>query len=337
MSREYIIPVFIPHAGCKKICVFCNEYSATGIRKKPDENNLNDIFNRYIEYFPENVNPYIAFYGATFTGMDIELMKFYLNWAEEKIKNGLAYGIRFSTSPEEITEKKMNVLKNYTINFIEIGIQSFYEDIIKAANRPHDLNNVWNAIELLEKYDFDYGIHLMTGLPKSSYYKDLNSAVIATFIGAKSVRIHPTVILKNSTLEKMYKNKEYTPETLDEAVEKVAKMTEIIEANDKKVIRLGICLYGKERENVVAGPYHDSFGDLVRSKIARDIIETFAKDKLIVPMQYKANFIGFKKSNKELLEHSNIEFHNGSKFLLNNIELKYADILKILLNQNFIL
>ncbi|WP_129409079.1 elongator complex protein 3 [Marinitoga lauensis] len=325
MSREYIIPIFIPHAGCKKICVFCNEYSATGIREKPDIKNLDETFEKYISYFPEKVNPYIAFYGATFTGMETEKMKYYLNWAEKKINQKKAFGIRFSTSPEEITEEKINILKNYTINFIEIGIQSFFDDILNAANRPHNLNDVWNAIDLLEKHNMDYGVHLMTGLPESSYNKDITSAIITTMLKAKSVRIHPTVVLKNSTLEKMYKNGEYIPETLDIAIDKVAKMTEIIEASGKKVIRLGICLYGKERENVVAGPYHDSFGDLVRTKIAEDIMKNFPD--LVVPIKFKSNFIGFKKKNLKLLENSNISFHNEEYFIYQNKKYSYIEIL----------
>lgn len=334
MSREYIIPIFIPHAGCKKICVFCNEYSATGIKVKPDMEKLNETFERYINYFPDNVKPYIAFYGATFTGMENEKMKYYLDWAQKKINERKAFGIRFSTSPEEITEEKINILKEYTINFIEIGVQSFYKDVLEAANRPHNLDDVWNAIDLLEKNKFHYGIHLMTGLPESSYNKDINSAIIATFLKAESVRIHPTVILRNSTLEKMYKNNRYTPEGLDKAIEKVAKMTEIIEASGKKVIRLGICLYGKERENVVAGPYHDSFGDMVRTRIAADIIKAFPQ--LIVPIKYKSNFIGFKKKNLELLKQTKIDFHDKDYFIYNNKKISYIELLNLKLEKEFI-
>ncbi|WP_052913281.1 elongator complex protein 3 [Marinitoga sp. 1155] len=328
MSREYIIPIFIPHAGCKKICVFCNEYSATGIKIKPDINKMNETFEKYINYFPENSQPYIAFYGATFTGMKDDEMLYYLKWAQDKINNYKAFGIRFSTSPEEITSEKINILKNYSINFIEIGVQSFYDNILKAANRPHTLNDVWTAIDLLEKNNISYGIHLMTGLPESSYNKDINSAIITSFLKVKSIRIHPTVILKNSKLEIMFKKGEYVPETLGTAVEKAAKMTEIIESTGKKVIRLGICLYGKERDNVVAGPYHDSFGDLVRTKIAENIMITFKKERLTVPLKLKSNFIGFKRKNLPLLENSKIKFHNEEYFLLNNTKITYEDLLK---------
>lgn len=334
MSREYIIPIFIPHAGCKKICVFCNEFSATGIRLKPDIKKLDETYTKYIEYFPKDVEPFIAFYGSTFTGMEKELMKYYLDWAQDKVAYDKAIGIRFSTSPEEITEEKINILKDYTISFIEIGIQSFYNDVLELANRPHNLEEVWKAIDLLEKYNIDYGVHLMTGLPGSSYFKDINSSIIATFLKVKSVRIHPTVVLKNSTLEKMYKNGEYKPETLEESISKVARMTEIIESSGKNVIRLGICLYGKEKENVVAGPYHDSFGDLVRTKIAEDIIKAFPE--LIVPIKYKSNFIGFKKKNMKLLKESKIQFHDNKVFILNNKELSYVELLNLLLNKKFI-
>jgi len=327
MAKEYIIPIFIPHAGCKKRCVFCNEYSATGIKKYPNLDILEAEFNKYNSYFKEKNNIYIAFYGSTFTGINDELMKFYLDWAQQKINKGLVSGIRFSTSPEEINDEKFEVLKNYDISIIEVGIQSFFEDVLKSANRPHNLNDVYNAIKVLDMHNIKYGLHLMTGLPNSSYEKDIKSAEIASKTKAEFFRVHPSVILKNSTLELMYKNGLYTPETIDEAVEKVAKITIILEKAEKKVIRMGLCLYGDEINNVVAGPYHQSFGDLVRSHIARLILTKVEFNELSVPMSYKSNFIGYKKSNKKYLT-NNITFNNEDMFYLNNQKVKYIELLK---------
>ncbi|BBE30127.1 radical SAM protein [Tepiditoga spiralis] len=327
MSREYIIPIFIPHAGCKKRCVFCNEYSATGIKKYPDLNELEKEFNRYSSYFKEKNNVYIAFYGSTFTGIKDELMKFYLNWAQKKINDGLVSGIRFSTSPEEINDKKFEILKDFDISVIEVGVQSFFEDVLKSANRPHDLNDVYNAINVLDKYNVKYGLHLMTGLLNSSYEKDIKSAEIASKTKADFFRIHPSVILKNSTLEIMYKKNTYIPESIDRAVEKVAKMTVILEREGKKVIRMGLCLYGDEINNVVAGPYHQSFGDLVRSHIAKLILTKIKFNELSIPMAYKSNFIGYKKSNKKYLI-NNISFNDEEKFYLDKKEFDYIELLR---------
>ena len=34
MSKEYVIPVFVPHLGCPNDCIFCNQKSISGQKKK---------------------------------------------------------------------------------------------------------------------------------------------------------------------------------------------------------------------------------------------------------------------------------------------------------------
>ncbi|MDN5343105.1 MAG: hypothetical protein PWP28_1980 [Oceanotoga sp.] len=327
MKKEYIIPIFIPHGGCKRQCVFCNEYAATGLKEFPERHKLEEEYNKYKQYFPEKNNIYIAFYGSTFTALKEKEMKYYLDWADEKIKKNEIKGIRFSTSPEEINYEKIKILNDYKISVIEIGVQSFFDDVLKHSNRSHNVKDIFNAIDILDKNNYSYGLHLMTGLPKSTFEKEIKSAEILSKTNAKFARIHPTVVLKGSILEEYEKNNKYNPESLEEAIKKTSKMTIKIEKENIKVIRLGLCLYGKEINNVYSGPYHKSFGDLVRTNINRYIL-TYLKDDLKIPKSMKSQFIGFKKRNKDLIN-ENI-FYDGICIKYKNKSISLADIYKII-------
>jgi len=324
MSKEYIIPMFLPHGGCKKRCVFCNEYSATGFGAFPEEHKLDETFYKYREYFSQKDNIYIAFYGSTFTGLEKNVMKYYLDYAQKKIENGYARGIRFSTSPEEVNENIINILIDYDIDLIELGVQSFNENVLKSSNRPHDLKDVINSIELLEKGKIDFGLHLMTGLPESNYKIEKDSVNKSIKTKAKTMRIHPTVILKNTLLEKKYKECNYQPESLEESIKKVSDFTIMIEKSGKKVIRYGLCLYGEQINNVVAGPYHQSFGDLVKTEISRRLLVNI-NEPISIPKKLKPQFLGFKKKNNDLINKKNISYYVGENIKISNTEYTFEE------------
>jgi len=200
MKKEYIVPIFIPHAGCSRICSFCNEFSATGLSSPPDKDGLEREFQKFVNWFQKKDSVYISFYGSTFTALTEGKMRFYLDWAQSKVNSGQALGIRFSTSPHEITPEKLDILSRYKIDLIELGVQSFFDDVLLAANRPHDAEDVYTAMALLDQVKIPYGLHIMTGLKESSFHKDILSGFIACCTNAVTLRVHPSVVLKGSML-----------------------------------------------------------------------------------------------------------------------------------------
>jgi len=94
----------------------------------------------------------------------------------------------------------------------------------------------------------------------------------------------------------------------------------------KKIIRLGLCVYGKEKENIVAGPYHESFGSIVKSRIARFILTTVDFNRLEIPLKYKSDFIGLSRSNLKFLD-SRVSFKDRPDFLLDGTKLSYDELL----------
>ncbi|OAA31184.1 radical SAM protein [Kosmotoga arenicorallina S304] len=326
-----IIPLFIPHAGCKTRCIFCNEYSATGLPNFPEFEKLYDVAVKYHGYFKDKTNVEIAFYGGTFTGLPIEVMAAYLEFSMRFIREGYAKAIRFSTSPEEITSEKLSLLSRYPISLIEVGVQSFDKDVLKASRRPHDVNDVYNATKLLKSFDMPFGMHLMTGLPYDTEEKDLISAIEVAQLGASTCRIHPAVVLKGTALEEMYLRGEYKPQSLENALEITWKMYVILTSKGIKVNRMGLCLYGDTVKEVVAGPYHPAFGDLAKSKVALEILRLISSKnssrKLLLPdnAKYRQFFTGYKRYVVDNLQKEGITLEFSKKDSLAVDIDKYID------------
>ena len=87
-QKQYIIPIFVPHLGCPNDCTFCNQRKISGQLKNVTENDVRDTIEFYLKNFKEK-NSYIevAFYGGSFTGIDVEIQEKLLQTAYEYVKN----------------------------------------------------------------------------------------------------------------------------------------------------------------------------------------------------------------------------------------------------------
>ena len=70
-EEQYTIPIFIPHRGCPNECVFCNQRKISGMQKNVTVKEVDNIISKYLDYFDGNKKIQIAFFGGSFTGIDI--------------------------------------------------------------------------------------------------------------------------------------------------------------------------------------------------------------------------------------------------------------------------
>ncbi|QUL55987.1 STM4012 family radical SAM protein [Paenibacillus tritici] len=90
--------------------------------------------------------------------------------------------ISVETSPETLTEEKLSILKEHTVDRVSMGIQSFVAAESAAIYRPQDPEVVYRALELLGQYDFPVlNLDLIYGLPGQtvdSWLYSLNQALL---------------------------------------------------------------------------------------------------------------------------------------------------------------
>ena len=74
--RHKNIPIFIPHLGCPNMCVFCNQRTISG-KEKFDITSVYQIIDTALKTVdPIEDEVEIAFFGGSFTGIDISLQNF---------------------------------------------------------------------------------------------------------------------------------------------------------------------------------------------------------------------------------------------------------------------
>jgi len=273
-QKPFIIPVFIPHAGCPHRCVFCDQGAITGDKSfLPSVDAFRKQVNSFIVFNrKQRAEVQIAFYGGNFLGLAEKTARTLLQEAVAFVQSGKVDGIRFSTRPDSIDADRLRWLENFPVAAIELGVQSMDDRVLLLSNRGHAVRDTEKAVGLLKQKNCQIGLQLMLGLPGDNEDSAIKSAEKAAALSPDFVRIYPTVVLKKSPLARLFRKGEYVPPSLEAAVSIAKKMYLEFESCDIPVIRMGLQA-SKDLDAgaaVLAGPYHPAFGHLVYAELFLD-------------------------------------------------------------------
>ncbi len=332
----------MPHLGCPHDCIFCNQKKITGLSTNIKKTDVSTIIEEHLATFPNrDIDIEVAFYGGSFTGIDKDVQRELLSIPYEYKKKGLINGIRLSTRPDYIDMEILQLLKEYSVDTIELGVQSLDEEVLKNSYRGHTVEDVYRASKLIKDYGFNLGLQMMIGLVGDSREKSLFTAKEFVKLKPYCVRIYPTLVIKDTYLEKMYEKGKYTPLSIDETVDIVTDILILFEYHNIDVIRIGLqptenIQLGKD---VVSGPFHPSFRQLVETNIYKLILcnqlnnyKLDAIENTILSIETNekniSNIAGQKSSNIDYLQ---------DKFRLKDIKISKSnlslDIMQITLGE----
>lgn len=259
------ISIFVPHMGCPCACSFCNQKTITGKSESPTAQDVKNAVDTALKR--KGYEYEIAFFGGSFTAIDRDYMIQLLEAAYPYVKSGQVSGIRISTRPDCIDREILDILKKYGVTSIELGAQSMDDEVLDANKRGHTAQDVVNASVMIKEYGFELGLQMMTGLYLDTYEKAISTAKKIIELQPKTVRIYPTVVLKGTYLADLYLAEQYHPLDVDDSAELCAELVGLFEQANIKIIRLGLHSSRDIKDNMLAGGFHDSFGEIVKSRI----------------------------------------------------------------------
>lgn len=268
MAKCNIIPLFIPFSGCPVRCVYCEQSKITGVSSHLSGDDVRSTIREALEKNGRN-SAELAFYGGTFTMLAPARQDELLKAVAPFLESGEIASIRLSTRPEKIRSEDWKRLYDAGVRTIEFGIQSMDPEVLQASKREILPEEMEKTVHSAKEAGFIVGLQQMIGLPKDSLERDI---MTAKWIADRAdfVRIYPTVIFRDTELEKMYRSGIYRPLSLSEAIDYSAKLLTIYETSKVPVIRVG--LPQMRREDYLVGPYHDNFREFAETKRAVDFI-----------------------------------------------------------------
>lgn len=274
--KPVTVPFFISHQGCPHTCVFCDQRAisgATGTLPTAEQICAKiDLWRSTAGCRPLEV----AFFGGTFTALPEKIQVELLAPLQPFLENGTVGSVRISTRPDCIDSDHVGWLSERGVQTIELGVQSMDNTVLAASGRGHSAADSLNAIQCIKGRGVKAGAQLMPGLPADSPASSLASLEQVISAGADFLRIYPTVVLQGTELARRFAAGDFIPMTLDHGISLCKLLLQRAMQADIPVIRIGLQAdHGLDAESVVAGCWHPSLGQLVRSQLYADLICCF--------------------------------------------------------------
>lgn len=327
------VSIFVPHNGCPHQCSFCDQRNITGLSTQPIINDVDKTINIAINTLKDkSKESEIAFFGGSFTAIDRAYMISLLDVASKYVRKNMFRGIRISTRPDAIDNEILTILKEKGVTSIELGAQSMDEKVLLLNNRGHTPQDVIKSSELIKKYGFSLGLQMMTGLYGSDYAKDYETALSLAILKPDTMRIYPTVILKNTELQKLYEEKKYLPMSLDECINLCSELLLLFNKFNIPVIRLGLHDSESLRKNMIAGCYHPAFRELCESRIlfnnCLSILDNMEEKKVIIYVNPStiSKMVGHRRENLKKLDKLgySVKIKSDINIAKNNIRIEIS-------------
>ena len=196
------ISVFVPHLGCPHNCSFCDQKAISGHSGVPTAEEIGLAVAAAVSSGRlDAANSEIAFFGGSFTAIDRSLMVSLLSSGYEQVKRHRLHGIRISTRPDAIDEEILEILLRFGVTSIELGAQSMDDEVLRLNMRGHTAQDVVNASKMIRERGISLGLQMMTGLYGSTAEKDKKTAERLAELYPDTMRIYPTVVMKNTYLQ----------------------------------------------------------------------------------------------------------------------------------------
>ena len=187
-------------------------------------NNIKSILHKkwpngkYIGYFQAHTNTYA----------DINILK-------EKYETILnldnVIGLSIATRPDAISEecyKYLDELNKKTFLTIELGLQTIHENTSKLINRCHSLDCFEKCVQRLRNLNINVVVHIINGLPYETKDMMIETVKYLNKLDIQGIKIHMLSVLKNTKLEKLYKENNFKILTKEEYIDIVCDQLEYL-------------------------------------------------------------------------------------------------------------
>jgi elongator complex protein 3 len=231
-------------------------------------------------------------------------------------------GLTIETKPDYCKKEHVDTMLELGTTRIEIGVQSLSNEVYKAVNRGHDLNDVYEAFYLAKNCGYKIVAHMMPGLPKSTIQQDIDDfkkLFEDERLKPDMLKIYPTLVIKNTGLHKLFQEKKYNSYSTDDLVKILVEI--------KKTIPPWVRVMRIQREiesnDVVSGPKMGNLRQLVLFELERQGI----KCKCIRCREIGLKNIQTEFSKDDLKLCRSDYFSSGGKEIFLSFETKDNDII----------
>lgn len=116
---------------------------------------------------------------------------------------GLSIGTRPDCLPDEVVDLLASYSKK-THLWVEIGLQSMYEETLTWMNRGHSFDQFVDAITRVKLRGLRVCVHVILGLPGETHDMTMQTADTLAGLNIDGLKVHHLYVAENTMIEKMY-------------------------------------------------------------------------------------------------------------------------------------
>jgi hypothetical protein len=170
--------------------------------------------------------PYFQAFSNTYAPLDILKEKY-----ESVLYLDDVIGIDIATRPDCLEDDLVEYLGELSKEkevWVELGLQSIYDETAKIINRGHDFNEFLIGLNKLRAKNINVCVHIINGLPYETREMMINTLKKLNELDIQAVKIHLLHVLKDTTLENMYKKGKFKVMEKEEYVDLVCDQLELL-------------------------------------------------------------------------------------------------------------
>lgn len=153
---------------CEHICFYC-DFNKVFLEGQPVDEYIQSLLKEIQlakEQFPSRMMETIYIGGGTPTSLSAKQLDVLLKGVRELLPIDPASEFTVEANPGDLTQEKLHVMKDYGVNRLSMGVQTFDNQLLKKIGRKHTAEDVYETMKFLEKEDFsNVSIDLIYALP----------------------------------------------------------------------------------------------------------------------------------------------------------------------------
>lgn len=153
---------------CEHICYYC-DFNKVFLEGQPVDEYIQMLL-REIQLtkkqYPSSETETIYIGGGTPTSLSAKQLSVLLEGVRDLLPFDLKNEFTVEANPGDLTREKLQVMKEYGVNRLSMGVQTFNNQLLKKIGRKHTAEDVYETMKLLEKEQFsNVSIDLIYALP----------------------------------------------------------------------------------------------------------------------------------------------------------------------------
>jgi len=236
--------IYIHIPFCKQACFYCDFHFSTSLKRKVEmiQALVKELILRKDEFQNDTIET-IYFGGGTPSLLTIAELRLLIDTVYENYKVTDNPEITLEANPDDLSEKQIHELTNTRINRLSIGIQSFFDDDLKAMNRAHSAKEAKKCLSAAIGSFDNITIDLIYGIPTMSNERWKKNLQVAFDFGVNHISSYALTVEPKTALANFIKKGNYPPIDEDKAL---AHFNILLEETKKQgLIQYEISNFGK--------------------------------------------------------------------------------------------